>query len=58
MPVFRLSGGLPLCGGSSAAFDIAINVHVEGDLGGRVQWQEWPVDREVRTGAPMAAMAL
>lgn len=40
------------------AFDIGINLHVEGDLGGRVQWQEWPVDREVIAGATMSVMAL
>lgn len=50
--------GLPVAEARHIAFDIGINLHVEGDLGGRVQWQEWPVDHEVRAGATMSVMAL
>ncbi len=50
--------GLSVPEARHVAFDIGINLHVEGDLGGRVQWQEWPVDREVRAGATMAVLAL
>jgi stage V sporulation protein D (sporulation-specific penicillin-binding protein) len=36
------------------AFDIGMNLHVEGNLNGRVTWQAWPKNRQVRGGATMA----
>jgi hypothetical protein len=40
------------------AFDIGINLHVEGNLDGRVQWQEWPENQEVRAGVTMTVGAV
>lgn len=49
--------GLPVAQARSVAFDIGINLHVEGNLDGRVQWQQWPANQEVRAGVTMPVVA-
>lgn len=49
--------GLRVGEAREVAFDIGINLHVEGNLDGRIQWQEWPVNRQVRSGMTMAVRA-
>ncbi len=49
--------GLPVAKARNVAFDIGINLHVEGNLDGRVQWQQWPANREVRAGVTMSVVA-
>jgi len=49
--------GLSVRDARHVAFDIGINLHVEGNLDGRVQWQQWPVNREVRAGVTMPVVA-
>ncbi len=49
--------GLPVAEARSIAFDMGINLHVEGNLDGRVQWQQWPANQEVRAGATMPVVA-
>jgi stage V sporulation protein D (sporulation-specific penicillin-binding protein) len=49
--------GLRVSAARHVAFDIGINLHVEGDLGGRVVWQAWPKNLQVRGGATMAVRA-
>lgn len=49
--------GLPVSAARQVAFDIGINLHVEGNMDGRVRWQEWTVDREVRAGLTMPVRA-
>lgn len=49
--------GLSVNAARQVAFDIGINLHVEGNMDGRVRWQEWNVDREVRAGLTMPVRA-
>ncbi|MCL8206927.1 MAG: PASTA domain-containing protein [Actinomycetia bacterium] len=49
--------GLPVADARRVAFDIGLNLHVEGNLNGRVTWQAWPPNREVRAGQTMAVRA-
>jgi stage V sporulation protein D (sporulation-specific penicillin-binding protein) len=49
--------GLPVAQARHVAFDIGINLHVEGNLDGRVQWQQWPANHEVRAGSTMPVVA-
>jgi stage V sporulation protein D (sporulation-specific penicillin-binding protein) len=49
--------GLRVGDARQVAFDIGINLHVEGNPGGRVQWQEWPENQEVRAGVTMTVGA-
>lgn len=50
--------GLSVRQARRVAFDIGINLHVEGNLDGRVQWQEWPENQEVRAGVTMTVGAV
>ncbi len=49
--------GLSVAQARNVAFDIGINLHVEGNLDGRVQWQQWPANHEVRAGVTMPVVA-
>ncbi len=49
--------GLSVAQARHVAFDIGINLHVEGNLDGRVQWQQWPANHEVRAGVTMPVVA-
>jgi len=49
--------GLRVPDARHVAFDIGINLHVEGNLDGHVTWQAWPPNDEVRAGATMAVRA-
>jgi stage V sporulation protein D (sporulation-specific penicillin-binding protein) len=50
--------GLTVGDARHVAFDIGINLHVEGNLDGRVAWQAWPPNREVRAGSTMTVRAV
>ncbi len=50
--------GLRVGDARHVAFDIGINLHVEGNPSGRVQWQEWPENQEVRAGVTMTVGAM